>query len=122
VTSGGDINTDAVGPHSFKVEATDKAGNVYSESSIYKVIYDFGGFLPPIKAPPTLNVTVAGNAVLVQFSLGGDQGMDIFAEDDPDWQKIKCESQDLVNVIEQSDLQHTAGADHYTFGWNTDET
>src|SRR5829696_768814 len=120
--SGSDIYTGLGGSRSFKIEAMDMAGNTASKSHTYIVTYAFGGFLPPVEGPPTLNVIEAGNAVLVRFSLGGDRGVDIFAEGYPRSQKIGCSSEAPVNLISRGDLQHTASVDHYTYAWNTDET
>jgi hypothetical protein len=41
--------------------------------------YSFGGFQQPVDARPTLNLLKAGAAVPVKFSVGGNQGMNIFA-------------------------------------------
>jgi Domain of unknown function (DUF4082) len=40
--------------------------------------YNFSGFFQPVNNMPTLNVAKAGSAIPVKFSLGGDQGLDIF--------------------------------------------
>src|SRR5258706_2774270 len=39
----------------------------------------FSGFFPPVDNPTAVNVLKAGRAVPVKFSLGGNQGLDIFA-------------------------------------------
>src|SRR5438445_3582384 len=41
--------------------------------------YSFSGFFAPVDNPPTFNRVKAGTAVPVKFSLGGDQGLNIFA-------------------------------------------
>ena len=82
VPDGGKIDTASVGRKTFTVEAADKVGNAASESLIYDVIYDFGGFFSPVDNPDVLNRAKAGSAIPVKFSLGGDQGLDIFAEAD----------------------------------------
>jgi hypothetical protein len=68
-----------VGHKSFAVEASDEAGNAASASVTYSVIYDFDGFFNPVDNPDVLNRVKAGSAIPVKFSLGGDQGLDIFA-------------------------------------------
>ncbi len=40
----------AVGPHTFQVRAIDNAGNPAVSSLPFSVIYQFGGFLPPVKS------------------------------------------------------------------------
>jgi len=45
--------------------------------------YDFSGFYSPVDNPPTLNQVKVGRSIPVKFGLGGDQGLDIFAEGYP---------------------------------------
>src|SRR5215211_5096348 len=77
VPNGTPIDTATVGSKTFTVESTDNAGNTASKSHTYSVVYDFGGFFSPVDDPPTVNTIRAGRAIPVQFSLGGDQGLDI---------------------------------------------
>ena len=83
VTNGDPIDTATVSPRTFTVEAADAAGNRASRSHVYSVVYDFEGFFSPVDDPPTFNAVKAGRAIPVKFSLGGDQGLDIFAEGYP---------------------------------------
>jgi len=87
--------------------------------------YTFGGFLPPVDPLPALNSMKAGAAVPVKFSLGGDQGLAIFAAAYPRSQAIACDSTASVDGIEQtvaaggSSLQYDALTDVYTYVWKT---
>jgi hypothetical protein len=72
-----------VGPMAFTVEAADAAGKTASRSHVYSVVYDFDGFFSPVDDPPTFNAVKAGRDIPVKFSLGGGQGLDIFAEGYP---------------------------------------
>ena len=69
------VATDAVGPKSATFTALDFAGNSATKECTYSVIYDFGGFYPPVNPAPALNQAKAGSAIPLKFSLGGDQGL-----------------------------------------------
>jgi hypothetical protein len=87
--------------------------------------YSFSGFLPPID-PDAVNVVKAGAAVPVNFSLSGDQGLDIFAEGSPSSIQVACESGDTMNSVEEtvtsggSSLTYDPLTDQYTYVWKTD--
>ena len=89
--------------------------------------YAFGGFLAPVNPLPTFNALKAGAAVPVKFSLGGDQGLAIFAAAYPRSQAIACDSGASVDSIEQtlnaggSSLQYDPLTDMYTYVWKTDK-
>ena len=129
VASGGKLDTASVGQHTFTVEASDEVGNVGTKSFVYHVIYDFAGFFSPVDNPEVLNRVKAGSAVPVKFSLGGDQGLDIFAEADgssfPRSEPIPCGSTDPVDRVEQtvtassSGLTYDATTGLYTYVWKT---
>jgi hypothetical protein len=88
--------------------------------------YTFGGFFSPVNNPPTLNIVKAGRAVPVKFSLGGDEGLDIFAEDYPKSRLIDCSSSAPLDAIEQttsaaggSSLSYEPTTERYTYAWKT---
>ena len=54
--------------------------------------YNFSGFFQPVDNLPTLNMVKAGSAIPVKFSLGGEQGLDIFEAAYPKSQTISCDS------------------------------
>ena len=89
--------------------------------------YDFDGFYAPVDGPPTVNVVKAGSAVPVKFSLGGDQGLEIFAAGYPKSQRIDCESGVPTDVIEEtatageSGLSYDATTGEYTYVWKTNK-
>jgi hypothetical protein len=91
------------------------------------VTFAFGGFKQPVDSQPTLNQMKAGGAVPVKFSLGGYQGMDIFAAGYPKSQTVVCSSTADVDGIEQtvsaggSSLSYDATTDTYTYIWKTDK-
>ena len=45
--------------------------------------FDFDGFYAPVANVPAVNVVEAGSTVPLKFSLGGDHGLSIFAEQYP---------------------------------------
>lgn len=88
--------------------------------------YAFTGFFSPVDNLPTVNLVSAGRAVPVKFSLGGDQGLDIFETGYPKSQQIPCDSTATVDGIEEtltaggSSLSYDAASDTYTYVWKTD--
>jgi hypothetical protein len=77
---------------------------------------------------PTLNSVNAGQAIPVKFSLGSDQGLDIFEAGYPRSEQIVCNSGALVDGIEttvnagSSSLSYSAGNDQYTYVWTTEKS
>lgn len=94
-------------------------------SQSYTVVYPFAGFYSPVDNLPMLNGAKAGSAIPVKFSLGGDQGLAIFAVGYPKSQKISCDSSALIDVVEEtvtagsSSLSYAGGQYHYV--WKTDK-
>jgi hypothetical protein len=74
VPSGARIDTSKLGPRTFTVTGTDSAGNSATKTVTYSVVYDFEGFLWPVKNPPKLNRWKAGVPVPIAFSLDGYRG------------------------------------------------
>jgi TolB protein len=91
------------------------------------VVYSFSGFFRPVDNPPVLNSVKAGSGVPVKFSLGGDQGLDIFATGYPRSQRINCDMSTLLDAIEEtvtagsSSLSYDPIADQYVYVWKTDK-
>jgi hypothetical protein len=88
--------------------------------------YNWSGFLQPID-PDAVNVVKAGAAVPVKFSLGGDQGLNIFTAGSPASVQVGCDSGEAVNTVEEtmtaggSSLIYDPVADQYTYVWKTDK-
>ena len=89
------------------------------------VAYDYAGFFSPVNNSPTVNTVKAGAAVPVKFSLGGDQGLDIFPPGYARSRGIDCDTSDPVDGIEQtvaagsSGLTYDVVADAYSYVWKT---
>ncbi|MDN5763325.1 MAG: PxKF domain-containing protein [Microlunatus sp.] len=70
----------------------------------------------------------AGRAIPVKFSLGGDQGLAIFAAGYPVSQQVDCVSGAPLVPVEEavtaghSSLQYDPSTDQYTYVWKTDKT
>ena len=90
--------------------------------------YNFSGFFQPVDNIPTLNVAKAGSAIPVKFSLGGDQGLNIFQPGYPQVTTVSCNTSAPTDVIETtvtaggSSLQYDPTAGQYTYIWKTNSS
>jgi hypothetical protein len=89
--------------------------------------YPWSGFFSPVDNLPTVNSVNAGRAIPVKFSLGGDQGLDVFEVDYPRSQQIACDSSAPLDGVEEtltaggSSLAYDAASDRYTYVWKTEK-
>jgi parallel beta-helix repeat protein len=126
----GAVDTSTVGSHSVACTATDNAGNTATVYAEYQVsnVFNFVGFFQPVDNLPTLNLATAGSSIPVKFSLGGDQGLAIFAAGYPASSAIQCDASEPGAVIEEtviaggSTLSYNATTDQYNYVWKTDKT
>lgn len=124
----GAVDTATVGSHSVACTATDNAGNTANANADYQVAsgFNFVGFFQPVDNLPTVNVVNAGQSIPINFSLGGNFGLNIFAAGYPVSVQIGCASGALTNNIEEtvtaggSSLTYEAATDRYTYVWRTD--
>jgi len=99
-------------------------GFVVKVGTLAPPTYTFTGFFQPIDNLPTLNTVKAGSAVPVKFSLGGNQGLDIFAAGYPASITTSCGTT-AADAVEQtvtagsSSLSYDAATDQYTYVWKT---
>ncbi|MGH2763762.1 MAG: DVUA0089 family protein [Thermoleophilaceae bacterium] len=91
VPDGSPVDTGSVGRHEFTVDAADLAGNLASVTHSYRVVYDFEGFLPPVRNRPDVNTLKAGRRVPIRFELGGDRGLEVVEEGWPRVAEVSCE-------------------------------
>jgi hypothetical protein len=90
-----------------------------------KSSYSFGGFVAPVNAPPIVNTLKASAGVPVKFSLGGNQGLNIFVGGYPASQMVSCRPDASTDEIEQtvdadhSSLRFDASTNTYTYVWKT---
>jgi hypothetical protein len=89
--------------------------------------YNFTGFFSPVDNPPVVNQVKAGQAIPVKFSLGGDQGLNIFASGYPKSQTINCSTSAPIDDIEEtvtagnSSLSYDPASDRYNYVWKTEK-
>jgi predicted outer membrane repeat protein len=91
-----------------------------------QAIFPFSGFFQPIDNLPTVNSAKAGSAIPVKFSLGGDQGLNIFASGYPKVQQVACGSTQADEVEQTftagaSGLSYDAATNTYSYTWKTDK-
>ncbi|HEX5039937.1 MAG TPA: PxKF domain-containing protein [Candidatus Limnocylindria bacterium] len=122
------LDTSTIGSRSVTANASDNVGLANSATCAYSVIYDFDGFFRPVDNLPALNVTKAGSAVPIKFSLNGDQGLNILAAGSPTSKVSTCDVAGAPDTIEetvtagQSSLSYDALADQYVYVWKTDKS
>ena len=91
-------------------------------------MFTFTGFFDPVKNPPVINQMKAGQAAPLKFSLGGDQGLAIFATGFPQSQRIQCDSLSPIDNVEQtttagsSSLSYDPATGIYTYVWKTEKS
>lgn len=113
--------------HTIVVRATDPYGNSATAQTTVDVLFNFNGFFPPIDNRPTLNVVKAGRSVPVKFSLGGDKGLDIFADGFPRSEQVTCGEDAVTDGVETEsrkarDLKYHARSDTYSYVWKTEKS
>jgi CSLREA domain-containing protein len=92
------------------------------------ILFPFSGFLPPVSNPPIVNVANAGRAVPINFSLGRNWGLNIFAPGYPKSQQTVCASQspvaDMTDTTTSgaSMLSFDSVSNTYTYVWKTDRS
>jgi hypothetical protein len=116
----------AVGSTTVNCAATDHAGNTGHGSFKVTVSYPFAGFFRPVDNLPVVNTVKAGSAVPVKFSLGGDQGLNIFATGYPKSAAMAC-SGAVQDAVEEtvtaggSSLSYDPTTGQYIYVWKTDK-
>jgi hypothetical protein len=115
------LDTSRVGPVSATVTAVDNAGNQAAVTHTAAVVYDFGGFLWPVRKPPRVTRWRAGKPVPIRFSLGGDRGLRVIEEGWPRVARVDCGSGTAAaggDPARVSKLHYHAG--RYWLLWKTD--
>lgn len=94
--------------------------------------YNFVGFFPPVDEEPGVNEATAGQAIPIQFTLDGDQGLNIFSTGSPTVQEVSCATggvpvntgtlTDTADTSGNSGLQYDAASDTYTYVWKTSKS
>jgi hypothetical protein len=123
------LDTSTAGSKSVTCHATDNAGNTYDKSVNYTVQsgFNFTGFFAPVDNLPTINNANAGQAIPLKFSLGGYQGMNIFAPGYPASGQVPCDANTPGADIEEtvnpggSSLTYDASTGRYSYAWKTEK-
>jgi hypothetical protein len=116
----------AVGTTTVTCTATDSRGNAASGAFHVTVNYAWTGFFQPV-SNTVLNNVNAGSAVPVKFSLGGYQGMNIFATTapNPKLSLMTCGGgqQSVTQTVTagNSSLSYDPTANQYVYVWKTDK-
>jgi hypothetical protein len=74
VASGASFTLNRPGTNTFTLTATDVAGNTSTRTATFSVLYDFGGFLPPVPGDSS-GVFKLGSVVPVKFRLSDARGL-----------------------------------------------
>lgn len=115
-----------VGSNTVTCTAKDSRNNTATSTFQVIVSYNFSGFFRPVDNLPVANVVQAGQAIPVKFSLGGNQGMNIFTAGYPRVQVMSCANNTLQDTVEEtvtagnSSLQYQANGE-YHYVWKTDK-
>lgn len=123
------LDTSTAGLRSVTCYATDNAGNSTSATANYTVQsgFNFTGFFAPVDNLPMVNIVNAGQAIPLKFSLGGYQGLDIFAAGYPASSPIVCDASEPGSTVDEtvnaggSSLTYDAATDRYTYVWKTNK-
>jgi len=125
----GSVDTNTVGFYALTYSVADPTGHTDTKVRTVEVLpYNFTGFFAPIDNPPTFNEMKAGQAAPVKFSLGGNQGLNIFATGSPSSTQISCSSSDPIDPVTeietagQSSLSYDATTDRYKYTWKTENS
>ena len=87
--------------------------------------FPFSGFFSPVANPPAFNSAKAGQTVSVKFSLGGDEGLSIFAAGYPTSTSTACPaaaqagSVDVAAAAAASALTYDPETETYNYLWRT---
>ncbi|MBB5014500.1 HYR domain-containing protein [Rehaibacterium terrae] len=115
-----------MGDTTVTCQAEDSRGNQASRSFTVTVSYHFAGFFKPVENGKT-NAVKAGSAIPLKFSLGGNQGLDIFAPGHPRSTVMACTGSTGEEVAEtvtagNSSLNYDATLDQYVYVWKSERS
>ncbi|HEU4833391.1 MAG TPA: immunoglobulin-like domain-containing protein [Pyrinomonadaceae bacterium] len=125
----GSVDTNTVGFYALTYSVSDPSGHSDTKVRTVEVLpYNFTGFFSPIDNPPVFNEMKAGQAAPVKFSLGGNQGLNIFAAGSPSSVQISCSTSDPILPVEetetagQSSLSYDSASGQYKYTWKTESS
>jgi hypothetical protein len=124
VPNGAPIDTSSFGTHSFEVRAADGAGNQSSRTVTYSVVYEFDGFMWPVRNTPSVNRWKAAVPVPIRFSLHGFRGARPEADGYP--RSNRCGGGDVEQIAraraakKQPAFRYDRHSDQYVMVWKTE--
>ena len=125
----GSVDTNTVGFYALTYTVSDPSGHTDTKVRTVQVLpYNFTGFFAPINNLPTLNEMKAGQAAPVKFSLGGNQGLNIFAAGSPSSIQVNCSTSAPIDPVEEtetagsSSLSYDAASAQYKYVWKTESS
>jgi len=92
-----------------------------------RALYPFTGFQAPVAGPPNVNSENAGQAILITFSLGGDQGLSVIVPGYPIMTQVDCNSKTPIGSVTETEtagngrLGYDRLSDSYTYVWKTNK-
>jgi uncharacterized repeat protein (TIGR01451 family) len=123
----GSVDTNTVGFYALTYQVSDPSGHSDTKVRTVEVLpYNFTGFFSPIDNPPFLNEMKAGQAAPVKFSLGGNQGLNIFAAGSPSSVQISCSTSAPIATVEETEMAGSSSlvydptTDNYKYVWKTE--
>jgi hypothetical protein len=117
----------AVGSYPVTVTVRDKNGVTGTNSSDALVVYNFSGFFSPVANRPNVNQVKAGSRVSITFSLGGNQGLNIFEPNSPTSRLMDCSTKETSGVPvttkppPPTGLTYNKKTNRYTYAWQTEK-
>ena len=117
----------AAGPVDVTV-TTPSGTSATSSADQFTYTYPFAGYQAPVDNPPTVNQVNRGQAIPMQFSLGGNYGLNIIAPGYPTATQISCATGAPVNTGTLTDtaggsgLQFNSVTGTYTYVWKTSKS
>jgi hypothetical protein len=127
----GSVDTNTIGAKTVTFTAKDNVDNSDTKVCSYDVDYNWTGFFQPIDNKDSngnyiLNKAKAGSVVPVKFSLGSDQGLNVFASGGyPQTASIPCTASSSDALEEYgtgnvSSFKYDPVANQYIYNWKTD--
>ena len=115
------LDTSSVGTRESAHVATDQVGHTTTSTCQYEVVYAFA-IEGNTKQPPAFNKRGNKKQLSIKFSLGGNQGLDVFREGFPAVQPIDCKDGQPTGSSSPATavklLTYNAKKDFYEYLWN----
>jgi hypothetical protein len=120
------VDTSKIGEYKVTYDVKDASGNVAIQVvRTVNVVYDFKGFFQPVDMGGVLNTVKAGSAIPIKFSLGGNMGLQVFAQGYPKINVYVVKDGTIIDAIEttltagNSSLSYDSVTGQYTYVWKT---